>query len=121
MIEPRLYLMALWIALMLSYLLGDVLRIFAGDFVPGEISGVKITQAQWLMISVLMITPIVMLLLTLILPYPAARWLNIGAAAGWFLFNLAGLPTYPSLFDKFLNIFGLVINAITILFAWQWV
>jgi hypothetical protein len=98
-----------------------VLRIFAGDFVPGEISGVKITQVQWLLIAVLMITPIMMLFLSLILPYPAVRWVNIAAAAGWFLFNLAGLPTYPSLFDKFLNVFGLAINAITIWFAWSWI
>lgn len=113
--------MSLWIVLMLSYLLGDVLRIYAGDFVPGEIGGVKISQNQWLLIAVLMVTPIVMISLTLILPYPLARGLNIGAAIGWFLFNLAGLPTYPSRFDKFLNIFGLAINAITILFASQWV
>lgn len=30
---------ALWVALMLVYLLGDVLRIFSGDFKPGEIMG----------------------------------------------------------------------------------
>jgi hypothetical protein len=28
---------AVWIALMLTYLLGDVLRIFSGDFKAGEI------------------------------------------------------------------------------------
>lgn len=117
----RIYLMALWIALMLSYLLGDVLRFFAVDWIPGEIEGVKLSQVQWLGIAVLMCTPIVMLLVSLILPYPAVRWVNIVAAAGWFLFNLIGLPTYPSLFDKFLNVFGLVINIITIWFAWAWV
>jgi hypothetical protein len=30
----------LWASLMLTYLLGDVLRLFAGDITPGEIEGV---------------------------------------------------------------------------------
>jgi len=32
---------------MLTYLLGDVLRIFAGDFRPGEIGGVQMNQAAY--------------------------------------------------------------------------
>ena len=35
--ETRLILSGLWVALMLVYLLGDVLRIFAGDFEAGAI------------------------------------------------------------------------------------
>ena len=30
---------ALWTCLMLTFLLGDVLRIFSGDFKPGEVMG----------------------------------------------------------------------------------
>ena len=32
MVDLRIILSALWVALMLTYLLGDVMRIFAGDF-----------------------------------------------------------------------------------------
>ena len=32
MVETRILLSGLWVALMLTYLLGDVLRIFSGDF-----------------------------------------------------------------------------------------
>ena len=32
--ETRIVLAGLWVALMLTYLLGDVLRIFAGDCSP---------------------------------------------------------------------------------------
>lgn len=35
--EVRIILSGLWTALMLTYLLGDVLRIFAGDFTAGRI------------------------------------------------------------------------------------
>jgi hypothetical protein len=40
---------------MLTYLLGDVLRIFAGDAKLGEIEGVQGTQGTWLLIAVIML------------------------------------------------------------------
>jgi hypothetical protein len=39
MVDVRIILSGIWVALMLTYLLGDVLRIFAGDFKAGEIGG----------------------------------------------------------------------------------
>lgn len=63
--EVQIKLSALWAALMLTYLLGDVLRIFSGDFKAGEIAGMKITQTMWLGIAVLMVIPIVMVILSL--------------------------------------------------------
>ncbi len=111
---------ALWVILMLTYLLGDVLRIFSGDFKPGEISGMKVTQPMWLGISVLMVIPIVMIFMTLVLPYEINRWANIIIAVFFFLFNLVGLPTYPSAYDRFLIVVGLVWNILTVLYAWNW-
>jgi len=116
----KIQLSALWIALMLTYLLGDVLRIFSGDFKAGEIGGVQVTQAMWLGIAVIMLIPIVMVVLSLTLDYPVNRWVNIVIAVAFFLFNLVGLPTYPSLYDKFLIVVGLVFNAVTVWFAWNW-
>jgi len=43
----RIQLSALWVALMLTYLLGDVLRIFSGDFKPGEIGGMQVSQGMF--------------------------------------------------------------------------
>jgi hypothetical protein len=37
--EVRIKLSALWVALMLTYLLGDVLRIFSGDFEAAKAGG----------------------------------------------------------------------------------
>jgi hypothetical protein len=120
MADEQIRLALLWVALMLTYLLGDVLRIFAGDFVPGHIGGMKMTQAAWLGIAVLMVTPIVMVALNLFLPYPAIRWANIVVAVFWFGFNLIGLPGYPGAYDRFLIVVGLVINVIMVWVAWQW-
>ena len=119
--DVQIKLSALWVALMLTYLLGDVLRIFSGDFKAGEIGGMQVTQTMWLGIAILMVIPIVMVVLSMILPHQANRWVNIIAAIFFFGFNLIGLPTYPSAYDKFLIMVGLVFNALTVWYAWQWV
>ena len=121
MADVRIILSGLWVSLMLTYLLGDVLRIFSGDFKPGEIQGIQATQAIWFAAALLMLIPIVMLVLSLTLNYPAIRWVSIVAAIGLFGFNLIGLPTYPSAYDKFLIAVGLVFNAVTVWYAWNWV
>lgn len=119
--NPRIILSAIWVALMLTYLLGDVLRIFIGDFVPGEISGVAITQWMGVVMALLMLIPIIMVVVTLVLPYPLIRWVTIIAAVFLFLFNLVGLPGYPGAYDKFLIVVGLVFNVLTVWLAWRWV
>ena len=121
MADVRIILSALWVALMLTYLLGDVLRIFSGDFKAGAIGGIQITQIMWFGIAILMMIPIVMVFLSLTLKYPAIRWATIIVAIFFFLFNLVGLPTYPSAYDKFLIIVGLVFNVLTVWYAWKWV
>jgi len=117
----KIILSALWIATMLTYLLGDVLRIFSGDFVAGEIGGMQGTQAIWMAAALMMLIPIVMVVLSLTLKYPLIRWVTIIAAILLFGFNLVGLPTYPSIYDKFLIVVGLVFNVVTVWYAWKWV
>jgi hypothetical protein len=120
--EVRIKLAALWVALMLTYLLGDVLRIFSGDFEAAKIGGMMdISPAFYLGMAVLFVLPIVMGFLSLTLPYPVNRWANIILAILLFAINLVGLPTYPSLYDKFLIIVGLVFNGLTVWYAWKWV
>jgi hypothetical protein len=117
----RIQLSGLWVSLMLTYLLGDVLRIFSGDFKAGEIGGKQITQGMYLGIAILMVIPVVMVVLSLTLSYPVIRWTHIIVAIFFLGFNLLGLPTYPSAYDKFLIIVGSVFNALTIWYAWMWV
>ena len=119
--EVKIELSALWVALMLTYLLGDVLRIFSGDFKVGEIGGKAITQGMYLGIAIIMVIPVVMVFLSLRLNHPVNRWANIIVAIIFLGFNLIGLPTYPSAHDKFLIIVGLVFNALTVWYAWMWI
>jgi hypothetical protein len=104
---------------MLTYLLGDVLRIFAGDVILGEIEGVVPSQGVWIGIAVLMLIPIVMIVLTLTVRYPLIRWINIIIAIFLIIFNLVGLP-YTGAYDNFLIIVSFVFNALTIWYALRW-
>lgn len=117
--DTRIILSGLWVAVMLIFLLGDVLRIFAGDFEPGKIAGANSTQAMWMLIAVIMLIPIVMVVLTLTLMYPAIRWINIIAAAFWIIFNIAGLP-YKGMYDNFLIFVSFIFDALIIWQAWKW-
>ena len=119
-VDTRIILSGLWAALMLVYLLGDVLRIFAGDFEPGMIMGTEPSQYMWLLAAGIMLLPIVMVVLNLTLPYPAIRWVNIVLAIFFIIFNLVGLP-YPGAYDNFLIIVSFVFNGLTIWYAWKWV
>ena len=121
MVDSRILLSGLWVALMLNNLWGDVLRIMAGDIIAGEIEGVQVSQKVWLGIAILMLIPIVMVVLNLTLKYPAIRWANIIIAVIFFVFNLIGLPGYPGAYDKFLIVVGLVFNVLTVWYAWKWV
>ena len=121
--DIQIILSALWVATMLTYLLGDVLRIFSGDFQTQSMKEqlAKFTQPIWLGISILMVIPIVMVILSLTLGYPANRWANIIVGGFFLLFNLVGLPTYPSAYDRFLLAVSIVFNGMTIWYAWNWI
>ena len=120
MIETRILLSGLWIATMLTYLLGDVIRIFAGDFEAGKLAGTEGSPAMFMLIAVIMLIPILMVVLTLIIPYPAIRWVTIVVAIIVIVFNLFGLP-YEGMYDNFLIVVSFVFNVLAIWYAWNWV
>ena len=118
--DVRIILSGLWVATMLTYLWGDVLSIFAGDVVGGEMQGMKVTQTMWLGIAALMMLPIVMVVLSLTLQHPVTRWANIIVAIFWIGFNLLSLQGYPA-YNKMLLIMSMGFNMLTVWYAWNWV
>jgi hypothetical protein len=119
--DVQIILSALWVSLMLTYLLGDVLRIFSGDFKPGEMAGQEATQSMWMIAAAVMLIPIVMVFMTLVLPMPFIGWLNIILSTFLLLFNLAGVRSYPGLYDRFLIVVGLLFNMVIVWYAWNWI
>ena len=116
----KIKLSALWIALMLTYLLGDVMRIFSGDFVAGEMVGAQTSQGLYLGMAILFVIPIIMVFMTLTLNHKANRRANVIFAILFFTINLIGLPGYLSYYDQFLIVVGLGFNLLTIWYAWRW-
>jgi hypothetical protein len=119
MLDTRIILSATWVVVTLIYLYGDVFRIYSGDFAK-SMTNMNFNQFAWLGIAVLMLTPILMVFLNLVLPQSVSRWVNIVVAVFFLLFNLIGLPTYPSLYDKFLLAVSMGFNGVTIWYAYNW-
>ena len=118
--DTKIILSATWVVATLIYLYGDVLRICSGDLARKPMANMNLNQFVWLGIAVLMLTPILMIFLPLVMPQSVSRWVNIIVAAFFFLFNLVGLPTYASLYDKFLLAVSMGFNVVTIWYAWNW-
>jgi hypothetical protein len=118
--EVQIQLAAMWVALMLTYLLGDVLRIFSGDATPGQIGSIKGTQAMWMGAALLMLVPIAMVIVSVTLDGAVVRWVHIATTVALFGFNLIGLPTYASWYDRFLIAVSLLINVLIFVTAWGW-
>ena len=116
--DTKIMLPFTWVVVTLIYLYGDVLRICKGE--AKAMAEMNLNQFAWLGIAVLMLTPILMVFLSLVLPHSVSRWANIIVAALFFLFNLVGLPTYPPLFDKFLLAVSLGFNVMTVWTAKNW-
>jgi len=119
-VDTRIILAGLWVAIMLTYLLGDVLRLMAGHAVPGEMAGKPATQAMWLLAAVIMLVPIMMIVLSLTLPFPLIGWVSLVVTVIVVVFNLVGLP-YEGWYDNVLILVSFVFNALIAWYAWGWI
>jgi hypothetical protein len=123
MVDVRIILSALWVAVEFLYQQGDVQRIYSGDFVPGEteVGEMLSPGTLWMVSAITMTIPVVMIILSLTLPYNANRWANSIVAILFFVYTLVGIRSYPSAYDRFLLAVSLVANVLTVWYAWNWV
>jgi hypothetical protein len=96
-----------------------VLSIFAGDFAQGEIAGEQVTQGMWLLIAAITLTPIIMVVLSLVLPYPSGSLgLHCGnSSLGHLQSDRLALRWG---FDNFLIAVSIVSCALVVWYAWMW-
>jgi len=122
MIDVRIILSALWVAVEFLYQHGDTLRMYSGDFKPGELDlGNTMTPGMmWMIAAITMTIPVVMIVLSLILPHNANRWANIIVSIFFLGYTLLGIGRYSGAYDKYLLAVSMVANALTIWFAWNW-
>ena len=67
--DAQIKLALLWLSLLLTYLLGDVLKIFRSNLKVGEIGGKKITNPLWIGIAILLAIPVMMIFLFMLEGY----------------------------------------------------
>lgn len=119
--EPRrIQLAVCWIALILIYLLGDVLRLYEKGQAAAMIDGKPMTQTHLLMAALLMLTPILMALAMVFLPQGFAKWAAVIVSLILFIINIFGVVSYTGLFDRVLIVISLMLNAFTAVWAWRW-
>jgi hypothetical protein len=121
----KIILSGLWVGVMLSSLMGDVLRFYEPgiieQIIAEEVDGMKMTRKGLLLSAIFMAIPIVMVILSLTLNYNANRWANIILSIFFFGFTLIWLLVKPPpAYKIFLGSVGLVFNALIVWYAYMW-
>jgi hypothetical protein len=116
---------ALWVGVVLSAHMGDVLRFYEPgiieQIIAGDVEGMTTTQKGLLLSAIFMAIPIIMAVLSLTLPYNANRWANIIFSIFFFVFTLIWLLTTKAPYKIFLGSISLVFNVLIVWYAWKWV
>ena len=93
-VDVRIILSVLWIARMLSGLQGDTVRLsdpVALQSILANNGAVAVTSQLLFIMSFIFVVPIFMSFLTLILKYPAIRWVNFAIGLFFAVFDLVFL------------------------------
>ncbi len=107
----------LWVALMLCYLLGDVLRLMDKGQAAAVIDGKPMDQTMFLLAALMMLVPILMVIVSALLPPAWVKWISLVASLLLFVINASGVLSYERLYDRMLIIVSLGINLLTGLVA----
>ncbi|HIF15082.1 MAG TPA: hypothetical protein EYQ86_07130 [Bacteroidetes bacterium] len=116
----------LWIFVTVNYIFCDVFTLFHSEslkqLMTGEMGGMKINQSFLLSFSILMEMPMVMIVLSRILPYKSNRLANIIVALIMTLVQAATLFTDDNtLHYIFFSIIEVGTTSFILYSAWNWV
>ncbi len=124
--EPfKVKLSALWAARVLSGLQGDSTRLHDPETLKQLIAGttaIRMTKELLLIMSVILLIPILMTVLSLTLKGRVNRWANRGTGTFFFLFDLAFavLLVWPFSYETIWAFMYLVFTASVAWHAWKW-
>ena len=121
--HTRTLLSTLWIFVVLNLFAKDIHELgrpgMLEQMMAGVVDGVTITEELMLVGGVMFEIPIVMVLLSQLLPYRANRWANIGAGVLTIM-----MEVYTNLDPDLDNAFFLIIKLIALLgvlrISWRW-
>jgi hypothetical protein len=119
----RLKISALWIAMLFLFAYGDIFGFFAPghieEILGGEISGITISEAFLLSVSVYVAIASLMVFLTLVLRPSVTRWMNIVLPVLYIVSIMASLLGESAYFI-FLSIVEIALLVLIIWYAWTW-
>lgn len=124
--DMKTRLSALWIFAILNYLYADVLGLYSTETIEaimaGSVGGIVFTPAFMLGAAVLMETAMIMVPLSLLLPYRANRIANIiaGLIHTTAVFSSMFVGTAPEPYYIFFGSIEIVTTLLIIWFAWRW-
>jgi hypothetical protein len=124
-INVKIKLSALWVAVTLCYLYGDFWGLYKPglieEIIAGEVAGMQITQVWLLGLVILMVSPSIMVFLSLTLKVKANRWANIilGIFYTCFMLYTMLMPGVWAYYI-FLGIVEVVLTVLIVWYAWKW-
>jgi uncharacterized protein DUF6326 len=123
-IGVRLKISALWIAMLFLFAYGDIFGFFKPgqieEVVSGEISGIEITQAFLVAISVYVAIASVMIFLSLVLRPPVCRWLNVVLGVLYAVSIVAAAISETDAYYLLLSVVEIALLLMIVRYAWTW-
>ena len=123
-VNVRLQISGLWIAMLFLFAYGDIFGFFKpgqlADVANGEVSGIEITQAFLLAVSVYIAIASAMVFLTLVLRASAARWANIVLPVLYAVSIVASLIGESWVYFWFLSLAEIALLGAIVWLAWRW-
>lgn len=121
LLEKKALISALWIFNLLNHLFRGLHEIVKAEFLTealtGVVGGVEVTEALFLLGGIMIEVPIMMVVLTWVLPLRSNRWANLIVAP---LFGLTLLNQPGDLDDYFHVGMELMALAIIVWQVWRW-
>lgn len=120
----RLKISALWVAMLFLFAYGDIFGFFKPgqieEVMSGEISGIEITQAFLLTVSVYIAIASVMIFLSLVLRPGVCRWVNVVLAALYAVSIVASAIGETDAYYLFLSVAEIALLLLIVWYAWTW-
>jgi hypothetical protein len=120
----RLKISSLWIAMLFLFAYGDIFGFFKPgqipDVISGEVSGIKITQAFLLGVSIYIAVASLMVFLSLALRPRVTRWTNIVLPVLFIVSIVVSVIGETWAYFIFLSISEIGLLLLIIWYAWRW-
>ena len=120
--DVRIKIAALWISVLLLFAYGDIFGFFAPghieEIIGGEISGIEITDAFLLAVSVYIAIACVMVYASLVLPPTVNRWANI-ALPILYIVSIAASAIDEAAYFWFLSVVECALLTVIVWYSWR--